>query len=116
MKSLINIIPAVLVIPFWILNLLYFVFLPETLYYALGIYFDIWFPILQSFWGYIILFILFLIPFINIALVLLLIFQSFAVVFIFLFGSYEPSVHGYITMYPAIFGMVVFAISRFADR
>ena len=112
MNKLLGLIPGVLIMPFWVLGLLYAIFVPETLYYALGIYLDLWFPILDSFWGYLIVLPLFAIPFLNAGLMLLLIFQSFAVLAKFIFGSYEPSLHGFITMYPAIMAIVVLVVSR----
>ena len=112
MNKLLGLIPGVLIIPFWILGFLYAIFIPETLYYALGIYLDLWFPILDSFWGYLIVLPLFAIPFLNAGLILLLIFQSFTVLAKFLFGSYEPSLHGFITMYPACMAIVVLVVSR----
>ena len=112
MNKLLGLIPGVLIIPFWILGFLYAIFIPETLYYALGIYLDFWFPILNTFWGYLIVIPIFAIPFLNAGLILLLIFQSFTVLAKFLFGSYEPSLHGFITMYPACMAIVVLVVSR----
>lgn len=109
MERLLGLVPGVFMIPFWIFGILYAIFLPETIYYALGIYFDLWFPTLKSFWGYIIAFVLFAIPILNAALLLLLIFQSFIVLAKFIFGSYEPSIHGFITMYPACIAGIILA-------
>ena len=89
-------------IPLLLVSISYAILLPDTLYFALGIYFDLWFEILKSFWGYAILLILLLIPFVNIGLGLLLTFQSYNVVYKYIFTSYEPSLHGFITMQPAI--------------
>ena len=111
MNKLLGLIPGILIIPFWILGFLYAIFIPETLYYALGIYLDLWFPILNTFWGYLIVIPIFAIPFLNAGLILLLIFQSFTVLAKFIFGTYEPSLHGFITMYPAIMAIVVLAVS-----
>lgn len=88
--------------PMLLAGLVYALFLPETLYYALGIYFDLWFKTLNSFWGYPILFVLIASPFLNIGLALLLLFQSFHVLFKIIFTSYDPSFHGFITTYPAV--------------
>ena len=106
--------PPILIIPFYIGSFLYFIFLPDITYYALGIYFDMWFPILRTFWGYPILFILFLIPIVSIVLTWLLIFQSFYVLFIFLIGSYYPrdELLGFVTMYPAAAAIIIFAFSK----
>ena len=112
MNKLLGLIPGMLIIPFWVLGFLYAIFVPETLYYALGIYLDLWFPVLDSFWGYVIVLPLFAIPFLNAGLLLLLIFQSFMVLAKFIFGSYEPSLHGFITMYPATMAVVVIVVSR----
>jgi hypothetical protein len=101
MEKILGMIPGVLSIPFFILSILYAIFLPDTIYYALGIYLDLWFPVLETFWGYIIVFILFTIPLLNVGLICLLILQSFAVLLKFIFGSYDPSLHGFVTMFPA---------------
>ena len=115
MKKFLELIPAALIVPFWIVGFLYAILIPETIYYALGIYLDLWFPVLQTFWGYIIVGILFLIPLLNFALGGLLVFQSFAVLLKFIFGSYDPSLHGFVTMYPAC--MLALAIlASFLDR
>ena len=111
MNKLLALMPSFLVLPFWLLSFLYAIFLPDTLYYALGIYLDLWFPVLESFWGYIIILPLFAIPFLNVGLVILLTFQSFIVLAKFVFGSYEPSMHGFITMYPALWIMLVLSPS-----
>ena len=108
MKKILDFIPGALSVPFFILSILYAIFLPDTIYYALGIYLDLWFPVLETFWAYIIIFFLAAIPFLNIGLFFLLIFQSFAVLLKFIFGSYDPSLHGFVTMYPAC--MIVFVL------
>ena len=108
MDKIIGLIPKVLVVPFGAIGLLYAIFLPETIYYALGIYLDLWFPLLQTFWGYIIVLILFGIPLLNIGLSCLLVLQSFTVLIKFIFGSYDPSLHGFVTMFPA--GMLALAL------
>jgi hypothetical protein len=89
MERILALIPKVLIVPFWIVGLLYAILLPETIYYALGIYLDLWFPVLQTFWGYIIVFILFAIPLLNLGLSCLLVLQSFVVLLKFIFGSYD---------------------------
>ena len=106
--------PPILIIPFYIGSFLYFIYLPDITYYALGIYFDMWFPILRTFWGYPILFIIFLIPIVSIALTWLLIFQSFYVLFIFVIGSYYPrdELLGFVTMYPAAATIIIFIFSK----
>jgi len=116
MEKLLGLIPGVLVIPFWIFGFLYAIFLPETIYYALGIYLDLWFPTLKTFWGYILIFPLFAVPFLNAGLTFLLIFQSFTVLAKFIFGSYEPSVHGFITMYPACIAVFVLGLKFFSKE
>jgi hypothetical protein len=117
MGKLIGLIPSFLIVPFWLFGFLYAIFLPDTLYYALGIYFDLWFPILETFWGYIILLPLFGIPLLSGVLCYLLIFQSFIVLAKFTFGSYEPSLHGFVTMYPACMTIFVLIVSfLFKDR
>jgi len=65
------------------------------------------FPLLETFWGYVIAGILFAIPLLNFGLILLLIVQSFIVLAKFIFGSYDPSFHGFITMYPASMVLLV---------
>lgn len=94
-----------------LLGSLYAFVLPDTLYYALGVYTGFWFPFLESFLGYLIVIFLLIIPFVNILLAILLIFQSFHVSFKFLIGIYEPSsFHGYITMVLAMqFCLVAFS-------
>ena len=87
------------------------VLLPDTIYYAFGIYFDMWFPILETFWGYVIVGLLFAVPLLNIGLLLLLLVQSFIVLAKFVFGSYDPSFHGFITMYPACMTIVVLVLT-----
>ena len=116
MEKLLGLIPGVLVIPFWIFGFLYAIFLPETIYYALGIYLDLWFPALKTFWGYILILPLFAVPFLNAALFFLLILQSFIVLAKFIFGSYEPSVHGFITMYPACIAVFVLGLPFFSKE
>jgi hypothetical protein len=85
----------------------YAILLPDTTYYMLGIMFDLWFPILESFWGYVIVVGILMIPFVNVVFFGLLLLQSAIVVLKFLFGSYEPSLHGVITMIPALMVVVV---------
>lgn len=111
MEKILGLIPKVLIVPFWIVGFLYAILLPETIYYALGIYLDLWFPVLQTFWGYIIVFILFAIPLLNIALSCLLVLQSFAVLLKFIFGSYDPSLHGFVTMFPACMLALVLVVN-----
>lgn len=101
MYKFIRAIPIILELPFLLAYLTYAIFLPETIYYGLGIYFDLWYPTLKTFWGFPIVFILILIPFINTALALMLMIQSIHVVIKYLLGLYEPSTHGFITMIPA---------------
>ncbi len=111
MGKIIDYIPGVLIVPFWVLGLLYAVLLPDTIYYAFGIYFDMWFPILETFWGYVIVGLLFAVPLLNIGLFFLLLLQSFIVLAKFIFGSYDPSFHGFITMYPACMTIVVLVLT-----
>ena len=117
-KSILNFIPGVLTIPFWIGSILYFLFLPEITYYALGIYLDIWIPALNSFWGFPILFILLFIPFVGVILIWLLTFQSFMVLLKFLFTSYYPrdELLGFVTMYPATMLIISYSVSYFISR
>jgi hypothetical protein len=113
-KSILMFTPSLLKIPFFIGTFLYFILLPDIAYYALGIYFDIWIPALRTFWGYPILFILFAIPIVNVILTLLLTFQSFYVLFIFLIGSYYPrdELLGFVTMYPAAATIIIFIFAK----
>jgi hypothetical protein len=101
MNKVIRAIPIILELPFLLAYLAYALFLPETIYYGLGIYFDLWYPILKTFWGFPILFIVILIPFVNTALALMLMIQSIHVTVKYLLGLYDPSTHGFITMVPA---------------
>ena len=117
-RTILNFIPGVLTIPFWIGSILYFLFLPEITYYALGIMLDIWIPALRSFWGFPILFILLMIPFVGVILVWLLTIQSFWVLFKFLIGSYYPSdeLLGFVTMFPASMVIISYVVSYFINR
>ena len=110
-NKIFGLIPGILTIPAGLGAILYAIFLPETAYYALGIYLDLWFPILKGFWGYPIFFIILMIPFASVILVALLSFQSFHVLFKFVFGFYDPSFHGFVTMYPAALILVAIALS-----
>ena len=112
-KYIINFVPGVLSIPLGICALLYAIFLPETFYYLLGIYFNMWFPILTTFWGYPLLFILLMVPVVSAVLMFLFVLQSFHVLFKFIFGMYDPSFHGFVTMYPAATVLLVLIVSRF---
>ena len=111
MEKILGIIPGVLTIPFFILSILVAIFLPDTVYYALGIYLNLWFPVLETFWGYIIVLILFSIPLLNVGLICLLILQSFAVLLKFIFGSYDPSLHGFVTMFPACMATIALLLN-----
>ena len=113
-KSILMFTPNLLKIPFFIGTFLYFILLPDIAYYALGIYFDLWFPILRTFWGYPFLFILFLIPIVGVVLTWLLVFQSFYVLFFFVIGSYYPrdELLGFVTMYPAAATIIIFIFSK----
>ena len=117
-RTILNFIPGVLTIPFWIGSVLYFLFLPEITYYALGIMLDIWIPALRSFWGFPILFILLMIPFVGVILVWLLTIQSFWVLFKFLIGSYYPrdELLGFVTMFPASMVIISYVVSYFINR
>ena len=117
-KSILAFTPGLLQIPFFIGTLLYFVFLPDITYYALGIYLDLWFPTLRTFWGYPILFILFALPIVNVILTILLTFQSFYVLFIFLIGSYYPrdELLGFVTMYPAAATIIIYVFAKLMSR
>lgn len=117
-RTILNFIPGVLTIPFWIGSILYFLFLPEITYYALGIMLDIWIPALRSFWGFPILFILLMIPFVGVILVWLLTIQSFWVLFKFLIGSYYPrdELLGFVTMFPASMVIISYVVSYFINR
>jgi hypothetical protein len=111
MEKILGMIPSVLTIPFFILSILVAIFLPDTVYYALGIYLNLWFPVLETFWGYIIVLILFSIPLLNVGLICLLILQSFAVLLKFIFGSYDPSLHGFVTMFPACMATIALLLN-----
>jgi hypothetical protein len=111
MEKILGMIPGVLTIPFFILSILVAIFLPDTVYYALGIYLNLWFPVLETFWGYIIVLILFSIPLLNVGLICLLILQSFAVLLKFIFGSYDPSLHGFVTMFPACMATIALLLN-----
>ena len=111
--KIINLVPGVLTIPFFLGSLLYAIFLPETVFYALGIYLDLWFPLLKEIWGYPLVFIIMMIPIVNIVLTILLTFQSFHVLIKYIFGYYDPSFHGFVTMYPAAIILLVLAFSVF---
>ena len=117
-KSILNFVPGILTIPFYIGSFLYLILLPDITYYALGIYLDIWIPALRTFWGYPILFILLMIPFVSMILVWLLTFQSFWVLFKFLIGSYYPrdELLGFVTMYPAAVVIISFTVSYFLSK
>jgi hypothetical protein len=117
-KIIINFVPNILSIPFLIGSFLYFILMPDITYYALGIYLDIWLPILRTFWGYPILFILLCIPIVNLALIWLLILQSFWVLLKFLVGVYYPrdELLGFVTMYPATVIIITYTISFFLSR
>lgn len=112
-KTIVNFIPGVLIIPFWIGSLLYLIFLPEITYYALGIMLNIWIPSLATPWGYLILIILLAIPLVNVALTFLLTIQSFWVLFKFLIGAYYPrdELLGFVTMYPASVVVISFIVA-----
>jgi len=112
-NKIFGLLPGVIAIPAILGAILYAIFLPETAYYALGIYLDLWFPTLKGFWGYPVFFILLMIPFVNVILVALLSFQSFHVLIKFVFGFYDPSFHGFVTMYPATLLLIAIAISFF---
>ena len=117
-RSIINFIPGILIIPFYIGSFLYFILLPDITYYALGIYLDIWIPSLRTFWGFPILFILICIPFVNVILVWLLTFQSFWVLFKFVIGSYYPTdqLLGFVTMYPATVVIISYTVAYVISR
>ena len=117
-KSILNFIPGILTIPFYIGSFLYLILLPDITYYALGIYLDIWIPALRTFWGYPILFILLMIPFVSMILIWLLTFQSFWVLFKFLIGSYYPrdELLGFVTMYPAAVVIISYTVSYFLSK
>jgi hypothetical protein len=112
-KTILNFVPSILTIPFYIGSFLYLILLPDITYYALGIYLDIWIPALRTFWGFPILFILLMIPFVSTILVWLLTFQSFWVLFKFLIGSYYPrdELLGFVTMYPAAVVIISYTVS-----
>ena len=110
-NKILDIVPGILTIPLGVCALAYAVFLPDTVYYALGIYLGLWFPLLTTFWGYLILFLMLMIPGVNIVLLLLLTFQSFHVLIKYVLGMYDPSLHGLITMYPASAVILVFIFS-----
>ena len=110
-NKIFGLVPGVLTIPAALGAILYAIFLPETAYYALGIYLDLWFPVLKGFWGYPVFFIILMIPFVSVILVSLLSFQSFHVLIKFVFGFYDPSFHGFVTMYPAALILVAIALS-----
>ena len=112
-KTILNFVPGILTIPFYIGSFLYLILLPDITYYALGIYLDIWIPALRTFWGFPILFILLMIPFVSTILVWLLTFQSFWVLFKFLIGSYYPrdELLGFVTMYPATVVIISYTVS-----
>ena len=112
-KTILNFVPGILKIPFYIGSFLYLILLPDITYYALGIYLDIWIPALRTFWGFPILFILLMIPFVSTILVWLLTFQSFWVLFKFLIGSYYPrdELLGFVTMYPATVVIISYTVS-----
>jgi hypothetical protein len=110
-NKIITLIPSVLTIPAILGAILYAIFLPETAHYALGIYLDLWFPLLKGFWGYPIFFLLLMIPFVSMVLIALLSFQSFHVLFQFVFGLYDPSFHGFVTMFPATLVIITLALS-----
>ena len=117
-RSIINFIPGILIIPFYIGSFLYFILLPDITYYALGIYLDIWIPSLRTFWGFPILFILICIPFVNVILLWLLTFQSFWVLFKFVIGSYYPTdqLLGFVTMYPATVVIISYTVAYVISR
>ncbi len=117
-KSILNFVPGILTIPFYIGSFLYLILLPDITYYALGIYLDIWIPALRTFWGYPILFILFALPIVNVILAVLLTFQSFYVLFIFLIGSYYPrdELLGFVTMYPAAATIIIYVFAKLMSR
>ena len=121
-KTIVNFIPGVLIIPFWIGSLLYLILLPEITYYALGIMLNIWIPSLATPWGYLILILLLAIPFVNAILTILLTIQSFWVLLKFLVGAYYPrdELLGFVTMYPAsvvvISFIVAFVQQKIEDR
>ena len=117
-KSILNFVPGILTIPFYIGSFLYLILLPDITYYALGIYLDIWIPALRTFWGYPILFILLMIPFVSMILIWLLTFQSFWVLFKFLIGSYYPrdELLGFVTMYPAAVVIISYTVSYFLSK
>ena len=112
-KTILNFVPGILTIPFYLGSFLYLILLPDITYYALGIYLDIWIPALRTFWGFPILFILLMIPFVSTILVWLLTFQSFWVLFKFLIGSYYPrdELLGFVTMYPATVVIISYTVS-----
>ena len=112
-KIIVNFIPGVLIIPFWIGSLLYLILLPEITYYALGIMLNIWIPSLATPWGYLILIILLAIPLVNVALTFLLTIQSFWVLLKFLVGAYYPrdELLGFVTMYPASVVVISFIVA-----
>ena len=117
--KILDFVPSFLAIPYILGSLLYFIFVPDTLYYALGIYFDMWFPVLTEFWGYLIVLVLIGLPIISFMLYALLLFQSFHVVFKFVFDTYDPSFHGYVTMYPAsliILSLAAILIGKLVSR
>lgn len=117
--KILDLVPSFLAIPYILGSLLYFMFVPDTLYYALGIYFDMWFPVLTEFWGYLIVLVLVGLPIISFLLYALLLFQSFHVLFKFVFDTYDPSFHGYVTMYPAsliILSLVAILIGKLVSR
>ncbi len=95
-------IPPVLMIPVALGSLLYLIFLPESAYFLFGIYFDLWFPVLKGIWGYPVFFVILMVPYVNAILLLLLSLQSFHVLVKFILGTYDPSFHGFVTMYPAV--------------
>ena len=117
-RSIINFIPGILIIPFYIGSFLYFILLPDITYYALGIYLDIWIPSLRTFWGFPILFILICIPFVNVILLWLLTFQSFWALFKFVIGSYYPTdqLLGFVTMYPATVVIISYTVAYVISR
>jgi cytoskeletal protein RodZ len=117
-KTILNFVPSILTIPFYIGSFLYLILLPDITYYALGIYLDIWIPALRTFWGFPILFILLMIPFVSMILVWLLTFQSFWVLFKFLIGSYYPrdELLGFVTMYPAAVVIISYTVSYILSK
>lgn len=109
-------LPSILAIPLAVLGLLYALFVPETLYYALGIMLGLWIPVLEGWFGYVVFFLLLMVPILNVGIMVLLVVQSFIVTGKFIFGTYDPSIHGFITMYPAVVGSIVLLTSLFSKR